>query len=492
MKLKDIDCPPFAPVLMESTRAIGYSMESAVADVIDNSIAAKANNIWIFYNCVPKPYIAICDDGVGMDNEQITEAMRYGTASPSDERREDDLGRYGLGMKTASLSQCRSLSVVSKQGEELVGRRWDLDHIIDTQKWSLEQLDNSEIDELMHIESLKQLDHGTIVVWQNLDKVKSGSVTIEKALEGKMQEVKKHLELVFHRYLSGDGVKKLKIHMNGLLLTAFDPFYVSKSSVVMDDEKIEIPGREGKVIIRPYLLPHPSNLSKEELERYGGKDGLRNLQGFYVYRNRRLITWGTWFKLIRMDEFTKLTRVRVDIPNALDDLWTLDIKKSTAYPPEIVKIRLKQLVGTMSAGSKRTWTFRQRKETKDGVVHVWDKVETREGVKYVVNFEHPTLELLEDRLEPEDRKLLRQYLETVQNNLPFNNLHYDMHSDVKIIQDKEKDECERVKLMGRQIIRQAIKDDHLDVTMTNFETIEPFMYYLEELKEICKEEKING
>ena len=307
-----------------------------------------------------------------------------------------------------------------------------------------------------------------------------------------MQEVKKHLELVFHRYLSGDGVKKLKIYMNGLSLIAFDPFFVSKSSVVMDDEKIEIPGREGKVIIRPYALPHPSNLSKEELEKYGGKDGLRNLQGFYIYRNKRLITWGTWFKLIRMDEFTKLTRVRVDIPNSLDDLWTLDIKKSTAYPPEIVKTRLKQLVGTMSAGSKRTWAFRQRKETKDGVVHVWDKVETREGVKYVVNLEHPALELLEDRLGPEDRKLLRQYLETVQNNLPFNNLHYDMHSDVKIIQDKEKDECERVKLMGRQIIRQAIKDDHLDNTMSNFETVEPFMYYMDELKEICKEEKING
>lgn len=492
MKLKDIDCPPFAPVLMESTRAIGYSMESAIADVIDNSIAAKANNIWIFYNCVPKPYIAICDDGAGMDNEQLTEAMRYGTISPSDKRREDDLGRYGLGMKTASLSQCRSLSVVSKKGEKLAGRRWNLDHIIETKKWSLEQLGNFEIDELMHIVSLKQLDHGTIVIWQNLDKVKSGSVTIENALEGKMQEVKKHLELVFHRYLSGDGVKKLKIHMNGLLLTAFDPFYVSKSSVIMDDEKIEIPGREGKVIIRPYLLPHPSNLSKEELEKYGGKDGLRNLQGFYIYRNKRLITWGTWFKLIRMDEFTKLTRVRVDIPNSLDDLWTLDIKKSTAYPPEIVKTRLKQLVGTMSAGSKKTWTFRQRKETKDGVVHVWDKVETREGVKYVVNLEYPTLELLEDRLEPENRKLLRQYLETIQNNLPFNNLHYDMHSDVKIIQDKEKDECERVKLMGRQIIRQAIKDDHLDITMTNFKTTEPFMYYMDELKKICKEEKING
>ena len=132
MKLQDIDCPPFAPVLMESTRAIGYSIESAIADIIDNSIAAKANNIWIFYNCIPKPYIAICDDGNGMNNGQITEAMRYGTVSPSDERRVDDLGRYGLGMKTASLSQCRSLSVISKQENVIVGRRWDLDHIIDT------------------------------------------------------------------------------------------------------------------------------------------------------------------------------------------------------------------------------------------------------------------------------------------------------------------------------------------------------------------------
>ena len=492
MKLQDIECPPFAPVLMESTRAIGYSIESAVADVIDNSVAAKATNISIFFNCLPKPYIAICDDGTGMNNDQITEAMRYGTASPSETRRDDDLGRYGLGMKTASLSQCRSLTVASKIDNHVVGRRWDLDHIIETKKWSLEQLDENEITNLVNSEELFKQSSGTLVVWQNLDKVKSGSVTIEQALEDRMIEVKKHLELVFHRYLSGDGVKKIKIFINGIPLIPFDPFYISKSTVVMDDEKIDIPGRKGKVIIRPYSLPHPSNMTKEELELYGGKEGLRNLQGFYIYRNMRLITWGTWFKLIRMDEFTKLTRVRVDIPNSLDDLWTLDIKKSTAYPPEIVKTRLKQLVGTMSAGSKRTWTFRQKKEVRDGIVHVWDKVETREGVKYVVNMEHPTLELLEEQLEPESRKLLRQYLETVQNNLPFNNLHFDMHSDVKIIQDKEKDECDRVKLMARQIIRQAIKDDHLDYTMKNFEIIEPFLNYMDEINAIYKEEKING
>lgn len=492
MKLQDIECPPFAPVLMESTRAIGYSIEAAIADVIDNSIAAKATNINIFFNCLPKPYIAICDDGTGMDNNQITEAMRYGTASPSEIRRDDDLGRYGLGMKTASLSQCRSLTVISKKEDLVVGRRWDLDHIIDTKKWSLEQLGKNEILELVNSDELSKQSSGTLVVWQNLDKVKSGSVTIEQALEERMLEVKKHLELIFHRYLSGDGIRKIKIFINGIQLKAFDPFYMSKSTVVMDDEKIDIPGRDGKVVIRPFSLPHPSNMTKEELDLYGGKDGLRNLQGFYIYRNKRLITWGTWFKLIRMDEFTKLTRVRVDIPNSLDDLWTLDIKKSTAYPPEIVKTRLKQLVGTMAAGSKRTWTFRQKKEIKDGIVHVWDKVETRDGVKYVVNMEHPTLELLEDQLEPDSRKLLRQYLETVQNNLPFNNLHFDMHSDVKIVQDKEKDECERVKLMARQIIKQAIKDDHLELTIKNFETIEPFLNYMDDISTICKEEKING
>lgn len=492
MRLKDIDCPPFAPVLMESTRAIGYSMESAIADIVDNSIAANAKNISIFYNCLPSPYVAICDDGNGMDANRITESMRYGTASPSEARKEDDLGRYGLGMKTASLSQCRSLTVASKIHANYVARRWDLDHIIDTKSWSLEQLDTDEIRTLPNFDCLESVETGTIVVWKNLDKVKSGSVTIEHALEEKMQDVKKHLELVFHRYLSGDGAKKIKIFMNGVQLSAFDPFFVAKSTVVMDDEKIEIPGREGKVVIRPYALPHPSNMTKEELELYGGKDGLRNLQGLYIYRNKRLITWGTWFKLIRMDEFTKLTRVKVDIPNSLDDLWTLDIKKSTAYPPEIVKTRLKQLVGTMSSGSKRTWTFRQKKEIKDGIVHVWDKVETREGVRYVVNMEHPALELLEDRMEPDTRKLLRQYLETVQNNLPFNNLHFDMHSDVKIVQDKEREERERVKLMARQIIKQAIKDDHLDLTMKSFETIEPFMNYLDEINVICKEEKING
>ncbi len=490
----DIDCPPYAPVLMESTRAIGYSIETAIADIIDNSIAAEATEVDIYFNAIGpigKPYVVIVDNGKGMNSDTINTAMRYGSISPTDERAESDLGRYGLGMKTASLSQCRSLTVVSKQNTKVEARRWDLDHIADTQSWSLEQLDE-EIKDIPCIDKLMEKKTGTIVVWQKLDKIRVGALTFDKALESKMDDVKKHLELVFHRYLSGDGIKKIKMTINGVKLEPFDPFFVSKSMVLMDDEKIEIPGREGKVIIKPYVLPHPTKMSKEELDKYGGRDGLRQLQGFYIYRNKRLINWGTWFKLLKMDEFSKLARVKVDIPNSLDDLWTLDIKKSKAYPPEIVKTRLKQLVSTMSGGSKRTWTFRARKEIQDGIVHVWEKVDTRDGVKYFVNQDHPMLQDINQRLDDNTRRVLKLYIETIQNNLPFNSLHVDLNSDQKIYTEKTTDEAQRVRFLAKEIIKNAIKNDHIDETMENFEKIEPFMYYMDDIKKVYKEIKING
>lgn len=492
MRDNDIICPPYAPILMESTRAIGYSIESAVADIIDNSLAAKATKVIVRYYPYGNPYIYILDDGIGMSSQELTEAMRYGSTSPSKERSENDLGRYGLGLKTASLSQCKCLSVLSLKYGVIEGRRWDLDYISKTERWSLEQLTPEEIDNVPGIDDLKKMGHGTLVVWQNLDKIKLGSLTLEQSLETKMDSVKKHLELVFHRYLAGDGGPKITISLNGVVLIPFDPFFVAKSTVIMDDEKIEIPGRTGKVVIRPYVLPHPSNMTKTELEKYGGKDGLRNLQGFYIYRNRRLLTWGTWFKLVRMDEFSKLARVKVDIPNSLDDLWTLDVKKSTAYPPEIVKTRLKQLVGGMANGSKKTWTFRQKKEVSTSIVHVWDKVETRDGVKYVVNMEHPLLDVLNARLGSEEKKILQQYLETVQNNLPLNNLHHDLHSDVKIIQDTTDEEKTRTVYLAKTMIKEAVKNNHLEQTMESFANIEPFMYYLDDIEKVSKEVIING
>ena len=206
---------PEADILMNSMRSMGYTFEAAISDIIDNSIAAKAGKVELSFFPVGDAYVCILDNGIGMDDSQIDSAMQYGSKSPTDIRESTDLGRYGLGLKTASLSQCRVLTVVSKQGDCIIGRRWDLDYVIKTGSWSLMVLDKDDIDTVPHISDLRKQDHGTLVVWQNLDRLLMGEMDYEKSLGRKMDEVRQHLELVFHRYLSGEsGIKKLAISLS--------------------------------------------------------------------------------------------------------------------------------------------------------------------------------------------------------------------------------------------------------------------------------------
>ena len=153
--MKTMDMPPYAPTLIESTRAIGYSLEAAVADIIDNSIAAGARNVDLFFFPIDGAYIAVLDDGAGMNTDELNSAMQYGSKNPNVERDANDLGRFGLGLKTASLSQCRCLSVITKQGERIEGRRWDLDHVAQAESWSLLDL-NSAIQQVFHFRALEE------------------------------------------------------------------------------------------------------------------------------------------------------------------------------------------------------------------------------------------------------------------------------------------------------------------------------------------------
>lgn len=262
------ETPPFAPVLMESTRAIGYSLEAAIADIIDNSITAKAGKVQLSFFPVGDAYVCILDNGSGMDDAQIDVAMQYGSRSPMDERDASDLGRYGLGLKTASLSQCRVLTVISKQGDNVIGRRWDLDYIIETGSWSLLILDEEDMAAVPHISDLREQESGTLVVWQNLDRLLMGEVDYEKSLGRKMDEVRQHLELVFHRYLSGEaGIKRLEITFNGVKIKAADPFLLKKSTQAMDTETLIIRGK--RIMVKPYILPHVSKMT--ETDYYAGE-----------------------------------------------------------------------------------------------------------------------------------------------------------------------------------------------------------------------------
>jgi hypothetical protein len=488
--MKVIDLPPFAPTLIESTRAIGYSLKAAIADILDNSISANAGKIDIGFFAYGNPYIAILDNGYGMDDVVLTEAMRYGSNDPTIQRDSTDLGRYGLGMKTASLSQCRCLTVASKTSDGIHARRWDLDFIKETGSWSLQIVEGEELETLPMFSELDKLSSGTLVVWQNLDRVFVGEFDDERALTDKMEEVRQHLSLVFHRFLpGGDAKPQTLIKMNGEPLIGFDPFFISKSRPVMEIERIEIPQYNSVVTVWPVILPHPSKMTTEEIEKYRGKDGLRSLQGFYVYRNKRLLIWGTWFRLTKMDEFSKLARVRIDIPNTLDDLWTLDVKKSTAMPPEIVKFRLKQLLGRIIESSKHTYTFRGRRETRGEVVHLWQVFDTREGVRYELNDKHPLYERLSELISDKAKQLLDEYAYAVAMNFPINKLHNDIYNEKKIVRDDADKELAIIKQQLRLLLSSIQSAPQLDMFVASLLNSEPYCKYKDEINVFLQEEK---
>lgn len=482
--MKAFELPPYAPTLIESTRAIGYSLEAAVADIIDNSIAAGASKVDLFFFPVDKEYVAILDNGRGMDDKEITIAMQYGSKNPMDERSKDDLGRFGLGLKTASLSQCRSLTVVTKRDDILLARRWDIDYVANTGKWTLLILDEDEILQLPHVEELLKYDSGTVVIWQNLDRLKAGEINFEQALGRKIDVVRKHLSLVYHRYLAGEaGLKKIELKINNVKIEPLDPFLSSKSVQAMDDEILNVRGK--RIEVRPYILPHISKMTTDEIKMLGGKEGLRKYQGFYVYRNKRLLVWGTWFRMMRQGEMSKLARVRVDIPNDLDDLWTLDIKKSSAIPPSEVKKNLKSVIERLAEKSKRTWTYRGKRETDDLVVHVWNRYRTRNGgFMYEINRDYPLLVEIQKK-NPEIASRILLLMKQIEENLPLNSLYLDLTNDEKIENDKEVNSAEVI-VMLREILKTTESGLHSDM-IDMLKKTEPFCNHIEEIDKVLKE-----
>jgi hypothetical protein len=435
--MKTVLLPPYAPTLIESTRAIGYTLESAVADIVDNSVSALASCVDIFFFPVGESYIAVLDNGCGMTADELEIAMRYGSQNPNEKRAANDLGRFGLGLKTASLSQSRTLTVVSKQKDYVEARRWDIDYVIDAQDWSLLILESDEeISSVPRIKELMELASGTLVVWQNLDRLKVGELDFSRSMGKKMDDVREHLSLVFHRYISGEpGLKRMQIRMNNTPIEPADPFLARRNTQVMADEIIDIEG--SRVVIRPYILPHISDLSSDEISVLGGKEGLRKSQGFYIYRNKRLLIWGTWFRMMRQGELSKLARVQVDIPNELDSLWTLDIKKSTAVPPEAVRNNLDSVIERLAERSKRTWVFRGKRETHDSIVHVWERFKGKQGgFYYSINRDHPVVEAFADAT-PQVKRNVEALIRAIEIGIPLNQLYLDLTSEKQVENETE-------------------------------------------------------
>ena len=483
-----IDLPPIAPTLIESTRAIGYSLEAAVADIIDNSVAAKATRVDISFFPLHGAYISILDNGKGMDSDQLTMAMQYGSQNPLDERNEYDLGRFGLGLKTASLSQCRVLTVATKKDGILQARRWDIDFVRSTGKWTLISLDDdNDIAEIPDIDKLKELNSGTIVVWENLDRMKEGSIDFSKSMGKQIDEVRNHLALVYHRYLSGEaGLTKFDIYINGVAIDPIDPFLMKKSDQTMQEEVYKIQG--SLIRVQPFILPHISKMTSTEIKIAGGKEGLRKQQGFYIYRNKRLLVWGTWFRMMRKGELSKLARIRVDIPNTLDNLWTLDIKKSSAIPPEEVRENLTHVIERLGEKSKVKFTCRGKIEIDDSQIHLWNRMKARDGgFYYEINKNHPIVDALTSELG--DSKQLYALLTQIERTLPLNQLYIDLNNDEHVENDRLQEDAEIEKAI-KDMLPLGWPEEKKVIFLETLMDIPPYKDYRNILDKVIKE--ING
>lgn len=461
----EIRSEPNASALMESTRSVGYSFESAIADIIDNSISAKAKNIWIQATPSSNPYVAILDDGIGMSSEELKEAMRYGV-DPNIERSDSDLGRFGLGLKMASLSQCRKLTVISMFDCKISACRWDLDRVIEKNDWVIQVLDESEIEDVPLLSNLKANNQGTIVLWQSLDRLLDKAKNINEYLAEVIVSTCDHISLTFHRFMSEEaGNNRLKIHFNDNLIHPADPFLTNNPKTEKFPEQvINICGQD--IVVKSFILPPVSKMDTNDKKLIGDLKNLRRLQGFYVYRNKRLIIPGTWFKLTESKELRKLARVRVDIPNTSDFLWDIDIKKSTASLPLQLRGAFVQFLGNVTSRSEQVHQFRGRKTTDK--VYVWDRLENREGFQYTINMDHPLIVNYCHGLGEDSKKDFRDILNIIESSVPFKAIYVDVGSGNEPQANKDPEFNEKIYIAGLELIKQGIGLDKIS-------TIEPWI-----------------
>lgn len=443
---------PDASAMIESMRAHGYTLSTAIADIIDNSIAAKCRNVWMRFEWDHgDPWISITDDGEGMRETELVNAMRLGSTSPLELREPDDLGRFGLGLKTASFSQARRLTVVSlAAGGSSALRRWDLDYLAqpDVKGWQL--LKSAHPDAGSRIDQISErgLESGTVVLLENLDRLYALAKdepddVAENHWVSEVARVREHLQMVFHRFITDRSASGFTIYLNGERLEAWDPFCSNEDATQAEAEDIN---RDlgGVVRVKGFVLPHRDKFDPADKVRSqklhqaaAGPAGWNAQQGFYLYRNRRLIIPGDWLGLgpgqngWKKEEHYKLARIRVDIPNSMDQEWQIDVKKSAAVAPPALRSWMAGIAKTVREKAKHVYAHRggrvvsQRPQTTEQP-NPWITTKRSDGAfSYRIDRKHRLFRALFACVPTENIKELETLLRLIEETVPVQRIWID-------------------------------------------------------------------
>jgi Histidine kinase-, DNA gyrase B-, and HSP90-like ATPase len=415
---------------MESLRGTGYSLETALADLIDNSVAAGAKQIDLVLDWNEgDPIIVISDDGSGMNEGSLVAAMRFGCVGPQVYRSASDLGRFGLGLKTASLSQCRRLTVSSRQNGGISVFCWDLDHVR-AAGGSWELLEGVP-DGLKFPASLADQACGTIVIWDRVDFGRVRERPTLRTFLGQIERAERHLAMVFHRYLYGDA-RRIRISINGRRVKGWDPFLEDHEATIARPEQVLDSGGE-RIRVRGFILPHPDRFANvTAMDDAAGPEGWVAQQGFYVYRQKRLLSAGGWLgmggtRAWTREEFGRLARIRIDLPNTIDEDWRIDIRKAQARPPELMRPALARIAEDVRKIARDVFFHRGHRGERghpDGVTRIWHVNPSTSSRRYTIQRDHPLLGLLGGSVGDRS-ELLDALLDLIERTVPVDRICFD-------------------------------------------------------------------
>ena len=420
----EINASPPPAAHLSTLAQMGYSFSTAVGDILDNSISAGATEIRIFLLKKHGGYrFYLVDNGSGMNESDLYKNMVIGCQDPNLTREKHDLGRFGAGLKTASFSQAKVLTVCSwQESKQKSAAVWDTDLVRKENAWLLQGL---EQDEILADEDLTELpfsETGTLVRWAGLTTLETD--TIDEAVAAQaatiVNELHSYLGLHFHRFLGST----CRVEINGTIVEPIDPF-MSKFKGYSEGAEQKVRSKAGTVFIKAHTLPILSSLSNRDLRPYGGAKGVTEGQGLYIYRNKRLIVAGGWHGITPRSELGNLARIQIDIPATMDWEWDTDVKKSRlTIPPKVRAVLKTKLTPAATRRSRKKHTYAGESES---VSEFWkvlinDRDEGK-SITYLLNPMAQPLELIFEELSAKGASQLLKFLREASLELPVKHIY---------------------------------------------------------------------
>lgn len=422
---------PNPEYLIKSIAEQGYTLETALADLMDNSISANAQTIEVFTDLQSNPFrLFLADNGKGMNSDELSKNMRFPSKSPENTRKNDDLGRFGLGLKTASFSQTRSFTVLSRQEGQTKynGLIWDVDYLKEVKEWRIKIPNTEEIESLVkefenlsssHLQESANFKPNTIIIWNGLYKYEDYLNPQQRndALTSEIESnVVEHLSIVFHRFLQRRP-NNLRIRINNQIVEPFDPFpkKLRKTDPLIPEFRNET------VKLSGYVLPHTAiKESKEQKNDWTPNNrSLIDMEGIYVYRADRLILYGGWNSIIKKASRLQLARLKVEIGNQQDHLFHLNVAKSQIdIPFDLKNAFYRAVIALKQEAQKEFHNYGLRKITNKKIKsnsQLFQKKATNKGVMLILNDDFHLLKDLRKSLDKTQKASLNMILRLTNN-----------------------------------------------------------------------------